>query len=1264
MKRNPVRMAEDDTLEVNWLVNKAMTNSERRELTVGGAGAQVTRDEAYEIKWLAGKVMSESEAKAIGLGKPSISSCLEKGWTPEVHALKQSVARALEIRTAVDAGWFAEDGTAAGKHEDEVRVLKVTDTEREKIAGYFEDVKDADDWVRLRAKVKAHRTGVVHDVLAEAFKSASEHRVVRKKLSDTEATVLDVRCRIADFARDRWVRGVDWNAHSSFTESRASQADAPAIAKIRPFMTEGGVPSNPVAPGEGVKLEISIPQCRKMGWHEKVRQRQMSLVRAYEIRKAVDADWFNENGSSAHGHVDDVRELGVRDSERKMVARYFDGISDVNTWSELHRASAKTDASEEVKARFAEVAEHKRLARPLSESETAYFDARLRVSPLARDRWFRGEDWDKHTPMTQSRVSQMDAATLGKIMPFVDRGADTIDTLVKEHGSVAEVPGRFLESYGLELTLSYEGWGEGKVDEWRKRKAELFGASMARRSYSDLSAVEQAENGVNVVSRSHTKRFTDKRAGVGRYIKHRKSVSETETRIERMDRADIPVFIGEEIGIDVVGENVLAANRLQRMEGPQGTTLEDIPWNGFRQSLIAAYGSVGNIPPQVLAGYGLKVELKHRGDLDAADLMDQRLNASERDIRPLEPRIVDMDEIEVPEDVLISKRKRRGDIKVPRRYDVTGAADIEEPDALPTPSIEPSIPAPQQLPADEAVPVVPKPDDEAVPAGPKPADEAVGSGPAITDDLKPAAAHVDDVKPLATAPPVEDVSTATASEDVLGKVVVKPPGEAVGRGAGPVPRPEKLVLKVRAVKQVPIPRMDARPIGSGESLDRIVARFAYKIGNEKAMMSAVQMDFQRVSAQLDKLPKVRPEDKDKRSFEFELRDKGRMLPACNALVKTQSTDFVNSVFDHLEESLEGFRKGRPHVSELPRIALYHIMAQHLSVSAGITQAGDMNSDRYLRVGREYDAFSKELEKAPANLGLVYQGVRDRYLNITRAIDPKIDGKLAEAAKIQLRSAEPAEEERLPHGPSRRMIEEEARRRGRRKGEFVRSQKPTGPLYVRDEPEDKAPREDVREGKTEDAVETVTPTPPQPVVIPSLSFGEFDDRIHESIRRHKQKNRGGLISAAKMHVPPTGAFKQVVLAGGDVKEQGGNMLTLIADARLDKTTVARKTMLKHLEESAGAFESGLLKFMEDKTPPEQLARMAMYRVVAHEVGYGENVSQGTDEIGKRWREVGERYEKLASDVPEGLFMEYAGIEDRYTALAKEVYPDLANQMKKK
>jgi hypothetical protein len=137
----------------------------------------------------------------------------------------------------------------------------------------------------------------------------------------------------------------------------------------------------------------------------------------------------------------------------------------------------------------------------------------------------------------------------------------------------------------------------------------------------------------------------------------------------------------------------------------------------------------------------------------------------------------------------------------------------------------------------------------------------------------------------------------------------------------------------------------------------------------------------------------------------------------------------------------------------------------------------------------------------------------------------------------------------------------------------------------------------------------------------------------------------LMREAKIRVKPAGAFDRLLDAGGKLREGGLKLLSYIAYVRNNRHDLER--ILDHLEESLSNWrENGVLE--------EELARLALYRTMAHEIGFGENISTEESPLGVRHQKLGRDYLEVAAAIPEELTQTYVKAEMLYMQLSDDIY----------
>jgi hypothetical protein len=416
------------------------------------------------------------------------------------------------------------------------------------------------------------------------------------------------------------------------------------------------------------------------------------------------------------------------------------------------------------------------------------------------------------------------------------------------------------------------------------------------------------------------------------------------------------------------------------------------------------------------------------------------------------------------------------------------------------------------------------------------------------------------------------------------------------------------------------------------------------------------VDYNAVRGELNKLPRVSKEEKGQRPFEFQFRDKGWLIPVCTAFLRTQSDDSVNTVFDHFEKRLGDWEEKGVRLDNIPRFALYHVLSHHMAISARLSTTGEDTGNRYLKVGRDYDQMWEKLRQTQGAAGDVYRAAHGRYVSICRAIDPALDGKVVEAQGIPL-PGEPVIDfkppvptpvhEVKPPEPARRPPASQVERTTTKLAQLEKQQ--AGPTDDR---------------PTGLGIHAPLAAPPQKEAIPSLSFTGFDEYVTVFERGYKDRVTMAQNAGLNLMSPE---FKLVFLdinkTGGEVKDEGFKMPALISFIRKGKSPATAQTIVKHMEERLGDYEQSMLAHMDDNAAKVDLPRLALYRTLAYEIGYGEGISQKTDETGKRWRTIGEKYRKLAGEMPDDLFEQYAQTEDKYLQMARALYPDLVNKLPK-
>jgi hypothetical protein len=144
----------------------------------------------------------------------------------------------------------------------------------------------------------------------------------------------------------------------------------------------------------------------------------------------------------------------------------------------------------------------------------------------------------------------------------------------------------------------------------------------------------------------------------------------------------------------------------------------------------------------------------------------------------------------------------------------------------------------------------------------------------------------------------------------------------------------------------------------------------------------------------------------------------------------------------------------------------------------------------------------------------------------------------------------------------------------------------------------------------------------------------------------------MFTAAKINLNRSTAYRELIRAGPHLKDKGDLLIDCLCRIRIRKRDWETGMVLDHLE-------SRLKTWQEEGIQDEDFPRLAIYRVLAREVGIGEGRVQKNDELGKRWKVLGDEYEKLAESItPEERWMQYAeNFEDKFRALAREIYPDL-------
>jgi len=175
----------------------------------------------------------------------------------------------------------------------------------------------------------------------------------------------------------------------------------------------------------------------------------------------------------------------------------------------------------------------------------------------------------------------------------------------------------------------------------------------------------------------------------------------------------------------------------------------------------------------------------------------------------------------------------------------------------------------------------------------------------------------------------------------------------------------------------------------------------------------------------------------------------------------------------------------------------------------------------------------------------------------------------------------------------------------------------------------------------------------------MSFEEFDRMLLEF--RNKFKDRAFMMKAAGLSTSQVmKPFGELMKAGGSIKTEGEKILAFIPLVRQEGRPETLGKILDHFEES-------LLAWMSRELSPEDLPRIALYRVLAREVGISEGISARDDPPGRRYRQIGQDYETFANDMPEAFFIQYAETEDRYLRIIRALDPNLEHkteELKKK
>jgi len=127
--------------------------------------------------------------------------------------------------------------------------------------------------------------------------------------------------------------------------------------------------------------------------------------------------------------------------------------------------------------------------------------------------------------------------------------------------------------------------------------------------------------------------------------------------------------------------------------------------------------------------------------------------------------------------------------------------------------------------------------------------------------------------------------------------------------------------------------------------------------------------------------------------------------------------------------------------------------------------------------------------------------------------------------------------------------------------------------------------------------------------------------------------------------PAGAFDRLLEYGGGVREGGLKLISYVAYVRRNRSEVGR--VLDHLEAALRLWKRG-------EVPAVDAHRLALYRVMAHEVGVGEGISAEASPLGLRHLRIGGEYMEHVRQLTGEVQARYREAEDVYMALAREIY----------
>lgn len=171
--------------------------------------------------------------------------------------------------------------------------------------------------------------------------------------------------------------------------------------------------------------------------------------------------------------------------------------------------------------------------------------------------------------------------------------------------------------------------------------------------------------------------------------------------------------------------------------------------------------------------------------------------------------------------------------------------------------------------------------------------------------------------------------------------------------------------------------------------EQMLREFRDGYGSPKAMMEDNGLTYgDGLKKALQRLPKEKKAaDEWERKLNKDVEEKGQMIPAFASFIRTHPPEVLESIISHFEENLLEYGDQKTlGLQDMPRLALYYVLACHVGKSQGITDRRGGIGEHYRRVGEGYRQLIRDLSKKTSSFVMGrYSDIESRYLNIARAI---------------------------------------------------------------------------------------------------------------------------------------------------------------------------------------------------------------------------------------------------------------------------------------